>query len=57
MLVFQRQRRVDWGGRILAPALRGGNVLELRSDGFVLLLAVDERDGDEDALISWFYSR
>lgn len=38
-------------------ALGEDNVLEVRRDGFVLLVAVGDFDGDEDVLISWFYSR
>jgi hypothetical protein len=58
-VVFRGQRRVDAGdlGRLFGLALGEGNVLEVRRDGFVLLVAVDDRDGDEHVLISWFYSR
>ena len=58
-VVFRGQRRVDAAdfGRLFGLALGEGNVLEVRRDGFVLLVAVDDRDGDEHVLISWFYSR
>jgi hypothetical protein len=58
-VAFRGHRRVDVGdfGRLFGLALGEVNVLEVWRDGFVLLVAVDDRDGDEDVLISWLYSR
>lgn len=43
--------------RCFTPALGDGNVLELRKEGFALVVAVDGRDAAGDVLVGWYYSR